>query len=106
MFPKRGGSFPPNHPFVHRVWSHYFHHPFWGCSPYFWKHPDRTLLFLLFFLADFVFFLKFLLKLPLLLGIVDSIDVFKTCFLLDSMDTTSCGDGIFNRNSSAIPELT
>ena len=21
---------PPNHPFVHRVWNHYFHHPFWG----------------------------------------------------------------------------
>ena len=19
---------------------HYFHHPFWGFSPYFWKHPD------------------------------------------------------------------
>ena len=18
---------------------HYFHHPFWGFSPYFWKHP-------------------------------------------------------------------
>ena len=26
---------PPNHPFVHRVF-HYFHHPFWGFSPYFW----------------------------------------------------------------------
>ena len=23
--------FPPNHPFVHRVF-HYFHHPFWGVS--------------------------------------------------------------------------
>ncbi len=23
---------PPNHPFVHRVWNHYFHHPFWGTS--------------------------------------------------------------------------
>ena len=21
---------------------HYFHHPFWGFSPYFWKHPCRT----------------------------------------------------------------
>ena len=29
----------PNHPFVHRVWNHYFHHPFWGFAPYFWKHP-------------------------------------------------------------------
>ena len=26
---------PPNHPFVHRVF-HYFHHPFWRFSPYFW----------------------------------------------------------------------
>ena len=26
----------PNHPFVHRVWNHYFNHPFWGFShPYF-----------------------------------------------------------------------
>ena len=24
--------------FVHRVF-HDFHHPFWGFSPYFWKHP-------------------------------------------------------------------
>ena len=29
MFPKIVGK-PPNHPFVHRVWNHYFHHPFWG----------------------------------------------------------------------------
>ena len=36
MFPKI--MVPPNHPFVHRVF-HYFHHPFWGFSPYFWKHP-------------------------------------------------------------------
>ena len=21
---------PSNHPLVHRVWKHYFHHPFWG----------------------------------------------------------------------------
>ena len=28
--PKIGGFYPPNHPFVHRVWNHYFHHPFWG----------------------------------------------------------------------------
>ena len=31
---------PPNHQFVHRVF-HYFHHPFWGFSPYFWKHPFK-----------------------------------------------------------------
>ena len=27
--PKIGGFYPPNHPFVHRVF-HYLHHPFWG----------------------------------------------------------------------------
>ena len=27
--PKIGVLTPPNHPFVHRVWNHYFHHPFW-----------------------------------------------------------------------------
>ena len=32
------GKTTPNHPFVHRVWNHYFHHPFLG-YPYFWKHP-------------------------------------------------------------------
>ena len=32
--PKNMGK-PPNHPFVHRVF-HYFYHPFWGVSPYFW----------------------------------------------------------------------
>ena len=31
--------YPQNHPFVHRVF-HYFHHPFWGKNPYFWKHPN------------------------------------------------------------------
>ena len=31
---------PPNHPFVHRVFP-YFHHPFWGFSPYFGKQPYR-----------------------------------------------------------------
>ena len=30
----------PNHPFVHRVWNHYFHHPFSG-TPTFWKHPNE-----------------------------------------------------------------
>ena len=35
VFPKIGVVFPPNHPFVHRIF-HYFHHPFWGYfSPYF-----------------------------------------------------------------------
>ena len=24
---------PPNNSFVHRVWNHYFHHPFWGENP-------------------------------------------------------------------------
>ena len=37
---------------VHRVF-HYFHHPFWGFSPYFWKHPyillnDLVMIMLLF----------------------------------------------------------
>ena len=27
--PKIWGK-PPNHPFVHRVWNHYFHHPLWN----------------------------------------------------------------------------
>ena len=36
VFPKIWEN-PPNHPFVHRVWKHYFHHPFWGVyHPYFW----------------------------------------------------------------------
>ena len=38
---ENSGVFPPNHPWINRVF-HYFHHPFWGCSPYFWKHPDRV----------------------------------------------------------------
>ncbi len=34
---KNRGFYPPNHPFVHRVWNHDFHHPFWGEKPpYFW----------------------------------------------------------------------
>ena len=42
--PKIGvGNYPPNHPFVHRVWNHYFHHPFWGFDHYFWKHPNPSL---------------------------------------------------------------
>ena len=37
---KNRGTFPPQIiPFVHRVWNHYFHHPFWRFSPCFWKHP-------------------------------------------------------------------
>ena len=31
--PKIGVVFSPqNHPFVHRVWNHYFHHPFWDTT--------------------------------------------------------------------------
>ena len=30
-YPKNMGK-PPNHPFVRRVWNHYFHHPFWDTS--------------------------------------------------------------------------
>ena len=29
VFPKIGVGLQ-NHPFLHRVWNHYFHHPFWG----------------------------------------------------------------------------
>ena len=44
MFPKIWEK-TPNHPFVHRVWNHYFHHPFWGnfhtpifgSTPIYWK---------------------------------------------------------------------
>ncbi len=37
---KNRGVYPPkSFEFVHRVWNHYFHHPFWGVkSPYFRKH--------------------------------------------------------------------
>ena len=47
MFPKIG--VPPNHPF--NMVFHYFHHPFWGFSPYFWHHPNQfeLLIFHLFF---------------------------------------------------------
>jgi len=38
MFPKIG-VFPPNHLLKNRVF-HYFHHPFWGKIPYFWKYPN------------------------------------------------------------------
>ncbi len=31
---------PPNHPFVHRVWNHYFHHPFWGTIIFGNTHMD------------------------------------------------------------------
>ena len=37
MFPKNGG-FSPQIIHFDRVF-HYFHHPFWGIYPYFWKHP-------------------------------------------------------------------
>ena len=35
MAPRIG--LPPNHPNFNRGF-HYFHHPFWGFYPYFWKH--------------------------------------------------------------------
>ena len=34
---KNNGTPKSSH--FNRVWNHYFHHPFWGFSPYFWKHP-------------------------------------------------------------------
>ena len=37
--PKIGFFTPQIIPFVHRDF-HYFHHPFWGKTPYFWKHPS------------------------------------------------------------------
>ena len=42
--PKIGGNFPPNHPFVHRIFIGFsiivFTIHFWGVkSPYFWKQP-------------------------------------------------------------------
>ena len=42
MFPKI--MVPPNHPNINRVF-HYFHHPFWGKHPYFWKRPSQLMLF-------------------------------------------------------------
>ncbi len=36
--PKNRVVYPPNHPFVHRVF-HYFHHPFWGFPPIFGLTP-------------------------------------------------------------------
>jgi len=35
---ENSGVFPPNHPLKNRVF-HYFHHPFWGFSPYFFETP-------------------------------------------------------------------
>ena len=40
VFPKIG-VFPPKSSILLGVF-HYFHHPFWGFSPYFWKHPYRS----------------------------------------------------------------
>ena len=37
-FPKIVG-FPPKSSILIGVF-HYFHHPFWGKHPYFWKHPS------------------------------------------------------------------
>ncbi len=48
-FPKIGGKLPQIMNF-NRIF-HYFHHPFWGVSSYFWKHPYIVLLFA--FLGDF-----------------------------------------------------
>ena len=39
---ENSGVFPPNHPFVHRVF-HYFHHPFWG-TPLFGNTPKWSFL--------------------------------------------------------------
>ena len=38
------GKTPPNHPFVHRVWNHYSHHPFWGENPplFLVQHPSTN----------------------------------------------------------------
>ena len=33
------GKIPPNHPLKNRVFP-YKVYPFWGFSPYFWKHPS------------------------------------------------------------------
>ncbi len=41
--PKNMGK-PPQIIHFNRVWNHYFHHPFWGFSPYFWKHPVGEIL--------------------------------------------------------------
>ena len=41
VFPKMGVL--PNRPLKNRV-VHYFHHPFWGFCPYFWKHPYNVYL--------------------------------------------------------------
>ena len=38
-FPEK--LFPQNHPLKNRVF-HYLHHPFWGPTPNFWKHPDLS----------------------------------------------------------------
>ena len=41
-FPKIGGFSPQ---IIHEKIRdfHYFHHPFWGFYPYFWKHPDGNI---------------------------------------------------------------
>ena len=36
-FRKIGGKYLPNHPFL--IGVSIINHPFWGFSPYFWKHP-------------------------------------------------------------------
>ncbi len=39
MFLKVGFFYPPNHPFVHRVF-HEINPSILGAHPYFWKHPN------------------------------------------------------------------
>ena len=38
VFPKQIGVGPPNHPIL--IGFSIINHPFWGFSPYFWKHPS------------------------------------------------------------------
>ena len=45
---------PPNNPFVHRVF-HYFHHPFWGKTPYFWVDTHMDVFFVAFFASRVCF---------------------------------------------------
>ncbi len=42
VFPKIRGVSPQIIPFVHRVWNHYFHHPFWWFSVFFGSTPRRV----------------------------------------------------------------
>ena len=44
MFPKNSGVFPPNPPWINRVF-HYLNHPFWGISLFLVQHPNIGLAF-------------------------------------------------------------